>query len=311
MVIISHIKQAGRAWIADHASYLAAAVAYHAIFSLAPLLIVMLSIVGLIYQQGSTQNEFYQGIRSLVGSDAAELIRNMLEGGKVVAQSRIAFLIGVGLTLLGSIGVFGQLQQAIHLIWKTEPPKLTIKSFLKRQLSLFFLVVISSLLLIVSLATSAILTRWNNFFAAYVQIASWVIQLTHLIVSFGLIFFLFAVLFKALPSTKIPWRTVWFPTFVTALLFTLGKYLLALYLGRGAVTSVYGAAGSLAGLLVWIFYATQIFLYGAELVKVAQPVVNQQLDQSELPQRASRQKPFIPVIFVLAAVFWMMKKERR
>ncbi len=264
------LKRAGKAWLDDHASYLAAAVAYHAIFSLAPLLIVVLAIVGVLYNQGSTQEQFNQAIQSVVGRDSAELIRNMLEGSKVASQSRIALVVGTLLTIVGSIGVFGQLQQAVNLVWQVKAPKQTILGFIKRQVLLFALVIVASFLLIASLATSAIVTRWGGFFGSFIATPGWLVSLFHLVISSGMMVVLFAVLFKVLPEAKIRWKHVWVPALVTMILFTIGKYLLGLYLGRGATTSPYGAAGSFVGLLIWIFYAAQIFLFGVELVKTSQ-----------------------------------------
>lgn len=262
------LKKAAVAWRKDHAPYLAAAVAYHAIFSLSPLLIVILSIVGIFYNTAATQEEVQHAFQAMLGRDSAELIQNMLQGGKIAAQSKFALAIGTALTFLGSIGVFGQLQQAVHLIWQVQTPKLTIARFLKRQFLLFGLVIGTSILLVVSLVSGAVISAWSERLGSILSSSGWLLTVIQGVVSFGITYALFAFLLYALPAAKLHWRAVWLPALITNILFTIGKSALAFYLGHGSATSIYGAAGSFAGLLIWIFYVAQIFLFGVELVKV-------------------------------------------
>ena len=268
---LTSIKRAGIAWQKDHASYLAAAIAYHAIFSLAPLLIVMLAVAGWLYGGEASHQALSSVLQGFVGNDATKVIEDLLQKSAASSQGQFAVIFGGILTLVGSIGVFSQLRQAVNLIWGVEPPKSSIKTWLKRQAGLFVLVISASILFVASVTTTALLERLGGWLAFHFMIPETVLGATHFITAFAIVTGLFALLFKALPETRVPWKTVWFPAFFTAVLFTIGKYLIGLYLARGSVQSVYGAAGSFAGLLIWMFYAAQIFLYGIELTKVRQP----------------------------------------
>lgn len=164
-------KQAGQAWLDDHASYLAAAVAYHAIFSLVPLLIVLLAIIGLIYGQGG-QTEFNSFLQANLGSSSATFIQDMLQGGQLASQSGLALVIGSVLTLVGALGAFGQLEQAVRLLWKTPDTPFSIGGFLGRQFGLFLLVGFTALLLIASLTTSTILAHSSNYIAWLITLSA-------------------------------------------------------------------------------------------------------------------------------------------
>lgn len=262
-------KQAYLSWDRDHASYLAGAISYGAIFSLAPLLIVILAIVSSVYGADSTQQAFLAQLQSLLGADSAAFIKDLLEKGNLASRSGFAFVIGIGLTLIGSIGVFRQLKQAIDIIWDEPEKKQTIWHFIGRYSFLFILVFLSSGLLIASLLVSTVVSQGNNYLSQLIGFqTSWPLSLANALISFGLITAMFGILFKALPEAHIPWRRIWPAAAITAFLFNIGKFALALYLSRSSVGSAYGAAGSFAVLLIWIYYASQIFLYGVELVKV-------------------------------------------
>lgn len=264
------LKQAFLAWRRDHASYLAAAISYHAIFSLAPLFIIVLAITGAIYGRESTQQQFITLLQDFIGRDSAILIQQLLEKADLGSRSGTAFVVGVVLTLIGSIGVFKQLQQAVTMIWKGPIKKRTIKMRITRYLLLFVLVLVSSLLLIASLITSAVISKTGIALSLFLGLdAPWILSLTNTIASLGLITLLFAILFRTLPDTPVlEWRKIFPAAVCTAILFNIGKYAIGLYLGRSSIGSAYGAAGSLVALLIWVFYAAQIFLYGIELVKV-------------------------------------------
>lgn len=262
-------KQAYLAWDRDHASYFAGAISYGAIFSLAPLLIVILAITSRIYGADSTQQAFLIQLQSVVGPESAEFIQSMLDKANLASTSGIAFIVGITLTLVGSIGVFRKLKQAVDLIWDEPKTAQTVLQYLGRYSVLFLLVLLSSVLLLGALIVSALITRSNAYLSQLIGFqTTWPLALANAGVSFCLITAFFGILFKALPNTSIPWRRIWPAAFTTALLFSLGKFALALYLRKSGATSAYGAAGSLAVLLIWIYYAAQVFLYGIELVKV-------------------------------------------
>ncbi|MBP9762539.1 YihY/virulence factor BrkB family protein [Patescibacteria group bacterium] len=270
MAILPLLKQAGLAWKRDHASYLAAAISYHAIFSLAPLFIIVLAITGAIYGQESTQQQFVSVLRDFIGQDSALLIQQLLEKADLGSRSGSALLIGGVLTVIGSIGVFKQLQEAVSIIWKAPIKQRTLLHQASRYLLLFLLVLLASGLLIASLVISAIISEGGRTLSAWVGVeAPFVLSAANSLTSLALITTLFAILFRTLPDVgKLDWQKIWPAALVTALLFNVGKFLIGLYIGHSTISSVYGAAGSLIALLVWIFYAAQIFLYGIELVKV-------------------------------------------
>ena len=263
------LKQAFLAWKQDHASYLAAAISYHAIFSLAPLFLIILAITGVIYGQETSQQQFQELLRQYIGLDSANAVQQLLEQANISARSGTAFVVGLVLTLVGSIGVFKQLQEAVTIIWDCPPKKRDWKHTILRYALLFALVLLSSALLITSLVASAIVSQGSERISQFVGIEfPWLLSMVNTVVSLGLSTVLFSLLFRVLPDTRIEWRKIWPAAFVTAILFNIGKFAIGIYLGRSTIGSVYGAAGSLVALLVWIFYAAQIFLYGVELVKV-------------------------------------------
>lgn len=263
------LKQAFLAWKQDHASYLAAAISYHTIFSLAPLFLIILAITGVIYGQEASQRQFQELLQQYIGLDSANAVQQLLEQANISARSGTAFVVGLVLTLVGSIGVFKQLQEAVTIIWDCPPKKRGWKHTILRYALLFALVLLSSALLIASLVASAIVSQGSERISQFIGIEfPWLLSIVNTIVSLGLSTVLFALLFRVLPDTRVEWRKIWPAALVTALLFNIGKFAIGIYLGRSTIGSVYGAAGSLVALLVWIFYAAQIFLYGVELVKV-------------------------------------------
>ncbi len=263
------LKQAFLAWRQDHASYLAAAISYHAIFSLAPLFIIILAITGVIYGQETSQQQFQALLQQYIGQDSANAVQQLLVQANISARSGTAFVVGLVLTVVGSIGVFKQLQEAVTIIWKSPQKHQGWKHSVARYSLLFILVLVSSALLIASLIVSALISQGSGVFSRAIGIEfPWLLSLLNTLASLGLVTVLFAILFRILPDAPVRWKTIWPAALFTAVLFNIGKSAIGVYLGRGTIGSAYGAAGSLVVLLVWIFYAAQIFLYGIELVKV-------------------------------------------
>lgn len=209
-------------------------------------------------------------LRDFIGQDSALLIQQLLEKADLASRSGSALLIGGILTAIGSIGVFKQLQEAVSIIWKSPVKHRSLLHQVGRYCLLFLLVLLASGLLIASLVISAVISEGGKTISTWVGVeAPLVLSLANSLASLALITTLFAILFRTLPDVgKLDWRKIWPAALVTALLFNIGKFLIGLYIGHSSISSVYGAAGSLIALLVWIFYAAQIFLYGVELVKV-------------------------------------------
>lgn len=261
-------KKAYAGWQEDHGSNLAAALTYHAIFSITPLLLVVLAVVGAIYQDSSA--ELLAQVRTFVGQDAATLIQSMLEGGKVAAQSRLAFIVGSLLTIIGSIGLFKQVKTALDIIWEIPQRKISWQEFVKRYVGLFLLVIFTSFFFILSLGISTTLSSTPLYALDIVRGSPHLYGALNQLISLLGSTLLFGVLFRTLPDTKIAWKHVWRGAFFTSIVLAIEKYAFGFYLSHSSVQSAYGAAGSLVALLLWIYYSAQVFLFGAEIVNAEQ-----------------------------------------
>lgn len=256
-------------WNNDKVTRLAASLSYFTVFSLAPLLVVVIAVAGLIFGQDIVQQQIVAQVASLIGPDGAKLIDGLLNSVRSFDSGIIATALGIGAIILGATGVVGELKDALNTIWNVtpRPGNGLFGTFLERFLSLGMVLGIGFMLL-VSLAISAGLAALGAFLRGYFE--PWVIvaQLLDFVISFVIVALLFAVLFKFLPDVRVAWRDVWVGAFVTAALFTLGKYALGLYLGNSNLATPFGAAGSLVILFVWIYYAAQILFLGAEITQV-------------------------------------------
>lgn len=268
--IFTLLKDAGKEWSEDKVPRLGAALAYYTVFSLAPLLILIIAIAGLtLGQRESAQEAVISQLRGLVGQEGASVIETAIENSSQPATGIIASVISVVTLLLGALGAFGQLQDALNTIWEVKPkPGRGIAGIIKDRLLSFSLVLVIGFFVVVSLAASAALTALGTFLSNVVPGPEIVMEIVNFVISLVVISVLFAIMFKYLPDAKIAWRDVAVGAVATALLFTIGKTLIGLYLGNSSTTSTYGAAGSLVVLLLWTYYAAQIFLFGAELTQV-------------------------------------------
>lgn len=266
------IKETVREWSEDKATRLAAALAYYTIFSIPPLLIIVLAIAGQVFDQEVAQQRLINQIVGLVGSGGetvGEGIEAILDNVSRPEGSLIAIIIGIVTLFLGASGVFGELHGALNTIWEVAPhPSRGILGTIKDRFFSFTMVLGIAFLLLVSLFLSAGLSAMNDFFTGLLPGMVVLMQIVNQIISFGVITILFALIYKVVPDVEIAWRDVWVGAAATALLFTIGKYLIGLYLGNSAVASTYGAAGSLIVILLWIFYSAQILFLGAEFTQV-------------------------------------------
>jgi membrane protein len=259
------LKKAGNSWLEDKASRMGAALAYYSVFSVAPLLLVALGITGVFFGERAAKKELHQQISETVGAPVAgaveEILGNIHRSGSGVPGS----VIGVAILLFGASGVFAELQDALNTIWKVTPqPGAGVWAVIRDRLVSFLVVVSSGVLLIASLVVSTAVVGFQEALRTGMPGGDWLWWLCNLVVSFGIVAILFALIYELLPDTTVQWRDVWLGAILAALLFTLGKYLIGLYLTRGAVTSAFGAAGSVIVLLVWVYYSSQILLFGAE-----------------------------------------------
>jgi membrane protein len=267
--IFSLFKEAFQEWQQDKASLLAAALAYYTVFSITPLLVIAIAIVGAVFGQEAARGEIVTQINDLVGEEGAQAIEMALANANQPEISSVASSISVVVLLIGASGVFAQLQEALNTVWNvTAKPNVGLWNFIQKRLLSFGMVLAIGFLLLVSLIISAILSGISKLEFNILPGLTIFWQLLNFAVSLGFITVLFALMYKYLPDVKIRWKDVWVGAIITALLFSLGKYLIGLYLGQGSLGSTYGAAGSLIVFLAWVFYSAQILLFGAELTKV-------------------------------------------
>jgi len=263
------LKQTFEERRSDEVGVYAAAVAYYAIFSLAPMLIIVIAVLT-FFGRGDAQVAILEQIQSVAGQDAAQLVRSMIENRQAAGGNILATLVGLGLVLVGATGVMAQLQKALNIIWnvKLEPERSGLRHMLRVRAMSLLLIIGVGLLLVAARVGTAILRSLAAVVREEVpQIGLlWtVLDPLILIVVSGLVF---SVVFKYLPDVRIAWRTVVVGGLVTAVGFAMGNWLLSLYLSWGAVTSVYGAAGALVAILLWVFVSSHILLLGAEFTKV-------------------------------------------
>lgn len=263
------LRKTASAWMADRAMSMSAALAYYAVFSLAPLLIVAISIAGAIFGGEAARGAIKEQLEGSIGPEAARAVQEMIEGASQSGDSKMMALLGCGLLLVTASGVFKELKSALNIIWETEAPKGNgILYFLKdRGLSLAMVLVIGFLLL-VSLLLSAALAASTTWLERVLVVPPVIWLLLNFFVSLGVITVLFAMIFKILPDTHVRWRDVWTGALLTSALFSIGKVALALYLGQSGAATTYGAAGALVLILSWVYYSANILLFGAEFTKV-------------------------------------------
>jgi membrane protein len=263
------LKDTFQKWSTDKAPRLGAALSYYTVFSLVPLLILTIAIAGLVFGKDAAQQAMMGQIESLVGPQSAAAIQQMLEIAQKPSSGALASLIAIGTLLLGASGVFAQLQDALNTVWGVEPKTgRGIWGVIKDRFFSFMAVLGTGFLLLVSLVLSAALAAFGKLFLSSLPGQETALHVANFAISFGVITLLFAMMFKLLPDAKIVWHDVWIGAGITSLLFTVGKFLIGMYLGKADVGSAYGAAGSLVILLVWVYYSSQILLFGAEFTSV-------------------------------------------
>ena len=266
---VSFLREVVTEWRKDNALSLGAALAYYTLFSLAPLLVLIIAIAGLVFGRAAAEGEIVARVGDTVGPDAAKVIEGMVVGASAPTSGVIATVASLATMLFGASGVFGQLQASLNQIWGvTGGVGSGVLGVVRRRVTSFGLILGIGFLLFLSLLVSAVLAGVHELLAEHLPMLSALLPPLNFLLSFLMITALFALIFKVLPDVRLQWRDVWVGAGVTALLFTAGKTLIALYLGRTGRTSVYGAAASLVVLLLWIYYSAQILLVGAEFTEV-------------------------------------------
>jgi membrane protein len=262
------MKNAAKWWWNDNIPHLGAAISYYTVFALAPILVVAIAIAGFAFGADAVRGEIVGQIEGLVGHSGAVAVQSMLEGASNHSSGIVATIVGLVTLFLGATGLFLELQTALNAIWRVKPKAdAGFRDLVLQRVISFGLVIGVSFLLLVSLVVSAALAALDKYlgsrFPAYVVVG----QALNVALSLAVVTLLFAMIYKTLPDVKLAWRDVWAGAVVTAGLFTIGKFLIGLYLGQSATSSTYGAAASVVVLLLWVNYSSQIVLLGAEFTR--------------------------------------------
>jgi len=251
---------------ADRASTRGAAIAYYTTFSLAPLLLLVVAVAGLVFGEEAARGALVGQIGGLIGEDGARTLQDLMQSAGDTGQGIVSTVISIVLLAVAATTVLAELQDALNVIWKAEPSRASgLWTWLRTRLLSLSLIGAVGFLLLVSLVADAALTAFGTYFLE--TETSVLLQALAFVVSYLILTTLFAAIYKILPERRLAWRDVWIGAAVTALLFTLGKFAIGLYIGSSNMLSAYGGAGTLVLVLVWVFYSSQIFLLGAEFTK--------------------------------------------
>ena len=263
-------RAAVSAWSSDYAPSMGAALSYYTVFSIAPLLLIVISIAGLVYGEDAARGAVFYQVRGMMGDAAAVALQGLLASVDKPGQSIVAATVGVVLLIVGATSVFGELQSALDRIWRTpeQAKKGGIWQLLRTRLVSFAMIVGIGILLIASLLASAALSLLENWWGALFGAQALVASALNILLSYLIVTVMFAMIYKIMPRVRIAWSDVWTGAVITGILFTVGKYLIGLYIGKSGVSSTFGAAGSLVVILLWVYYSAQIFLLGAEFTWV-------------------------------------------
>jgi membrane protein len=263
------LKMSVVSWRRDYAASMGGALAYYTLFSIAPVLIIVIAVAGFFLGAEAARGEIVVQLRGLLGDEGATAVQGLLESASEPEEGLIATITSVALLLLGATTVFAELQSDLDRIWRADVKPLSgLWGFLRARVLSFGMILALAFLLLVSLVLSAALAVVGKWWGGWFEGWAVLLEILNFIVSFAITTGLFALIYKLLPRADIAWRDVWIGAAVTALLFAIGKFLIGLYIGRSGIASGFGAAGSFVVLLVWVYYSTQIFLLGAEFTWV-------------------------------------------
>lgn len=264
------LKEAARGWSAHRAQRLGAALAFYTTLAIAPLTLIAIAIAGYFFGQEAARGEIVDQIEHFVGRDGATVIETLIKKASEPRHSRVATVLSIGLLLFGATNVFAELKDSLDTIWEVKPkPGLGLWAMIKVQALSFGIVLGTGFLLLISLLLTALLTAFAAWLSRWLPVTVSLVRFFDIPVSFIVITLLFALIFKVLPAATVRWNDVWIGAVLTAVLFMIGKSLIAVYIARAGVGSVYGAAGSLVVVLIWTYYSSQILFFGAEVIRAA------------------------------------------
>jgi len=287
------LKLTAEKWLDDKVPQLGAALAYYTVLSLAPLVLILLAIIGVIFRHdpAGAWTKFTEQMSYFLDKSAIQVVQDIARIASTPGKSTLATVIGIALALFGATGVFGQLQDALNTIWGVKAkPGLGIWRFLRARFLSFAMVAGVCFLLLVSLVIEALLKAFSHYIQAALPGGLAIAVSVYLIFDFAVVVALFGMIFKILPDVKTRWRDVWVGAIMTAVFFVIGKWGLGLYLGSGTAASAYGAASSLVTLLLWAYYSSQILLFGAEFTQVYASEFGAQLEPDKYAVRIERKE---------------------
>jgi len=270
-IVLTLIKETFKKWQEDKASRLAAALAYYTVFSLTPLLLIVIAVAGWIFGEDAAQGEIVNQLQGILGAEGARTIELAIQNTHQAGANSgaIASYISIAILIFGATGMFVQLQDALNTIWNVEPkPGRGVIQFITKRILSFAMILGVAFLLLLFLLLSTILTAVTSYFSDLIIGFDLLLKLLDLVLSLGITTLLFALIYKFLPDVKIAWSDVWIGAGITALLFSIGKWLIGWYLGQSSFGSTYGAGGSLVILVAWANYSAQIIFLGAEFTQV-------------------------------------------
>ncbi len=262
------LRQTFEHWNANQVPRLAAALAYYTAFSLAPLLVLVIAFVGLVFSEELAREQVMEQVRGAFGQSGVALVGSLIDSASRPSEGVISTILSLGVLLLGALAAFGNLQSALDTIFGVEGRMFNWRDTLRDKLLSFGMVLMIGFMLLVSMVINTILTAVTTFLLTGIIGAGALLQMINMLVSVAIITVLFALMFKFLPHTRLQWRDVWLGAAVTSILFSVGRFAIGWYLATTTVTSAYGAAGSLALILLWIYYSAQIVLFGAAFTHV-------------------------------------------
>ena len=258
-------KLAASSWVDDAASSMGAAIAFYTLLSMAPLLLIVITLAGFVFGEDAAQGALLDELRGVFGDAGAQAVQAVLASSRESTGGVLSIVAGMVTLFIGATTVFAEIQSDLDRIWKVTSKNAPMGSFLRARLLSFGVIVGTGFLLIVSLAASAALSALGTWWSTRLGGVTWLLQVANFLLSYAVITALFAMIYKLLPSVAIRWRDVLTGAALTSLLFSIGKVLIGEYLGTAAIASSFGAAGTLVMMIVWVYYSAQIFLFGAEL----------------------------------------------
>ena len=290
------IKETVTQWSDDEASRQAASLALYTLLSITPLIVISISIAGAVFGDEAARGQISQQVGAVTGPEAGRAVEALVANARAPEKGILSTVIGLAVLLFGASGVFGELQAALNHIWDVKPkPGRGIRGFIRDRFFSFSMVMGVAFLLLVSLVVSAAIAALSQHYRALISMPA-VAETLNIVVSLAVSTVLFALIFKFVPDAKITWRDVWVGAAVTAVLFSIGKVLLAWYVGRGATQSAFGAAGSLVALVIWVYYSAQILFLGAEFTQVYATRFGSHIEPAANAVRASEVDPKAPSV---------------